>query len=64
MSNMLHCRFHNTFLDLRDCWNAIQDGEKLSPEEFRYLTKLLETCQDIVDFFEDNKPTSDEWVEN
>lgn len=54
MSNMHYCRFQNTLSDLRDCADAIRDGEELSPEEQRAKDKLVELCQQIVDEVGDN----------
>ncbi len=55
MSNMSYCRFENTLRDLRDCYDALHDGEKPSSEgERRALNRLLETCSDMVaDFWEE-----------
>ena len=53
MSNMSYCRFHNTSIDLQDCYNALNDEEKLSVNEFRALKRLVNTCKDISEMFED-----------
>jgi len=51
MANMSYCRFQNTELDLRDCFNALEEAgsvealeEELGPDElraFRNLMKLI-----------------------
>jgi len=46
MSNMSHCRFHNTLEDLRDCYDNLEDDE-LSEEETKARKRLIEMCQDI-----------------
>jgi hypothetical protein len=52
MANMSYCRFHNTDIDLRDCLNAIDDGEYASTEErgkaHRMIEHFLGWCQDMA----------------
>ncbi len=53
MSNMSYCRFHNTLLDLRDCYEHLHDklretnqwdgGERVARQQ------LIELCQRIVE---------------
>jgi hypothetical protein len=47
MSNMSYCRFQNTYRDLLDCEDSMNDSD-LSPEEARAREKLLKLCQQIV----------------
>jgi hypothetical protein len=50
MGNMSYCRFENTARDLRDCLEAINDGEhekELSSYEKSGLQDLLSSCEDI-----------------
>jgi hypothetical protein len=47
MPNMSYCRFQNTLNDLRDCEEALADGDELSAEEARAAKKLLNLCADI-----------------
>jgi hypothetical protein len=50
MGNMSYCRFENTANALRDCLEAINDGEHekgLSPYEKSGLQDLLSSCEDI-----------------
>lgn len=53
MSNMSYCRFQNTLNDLRDCYNAIEEGEaddsELSREELEAKTALLMLCEKFSD---------------
>ncbi len=51
MSNMSYCRFENTARNLRDCLDAIQDGEINdlgSQYEVDALEQLLDLCRDVV----------------
>ena len=50
MANMSYCRFENTSRDLRDCVQAIENGEHtddLSSYEKDGLESLLEYCEAI-----------------
>lgn len=53
MGNMSYCRFQNTLGDLRDCLEAIEEGdaddEKLSAEEKRAKVRLIATCRAILE---------------
>lgn len=51
MANMSYCRFENTARDLRDCVNAIHNGEtdELNEYELEGLTDILELCKEIVE---------------
>lgn len=33
MSNMSYCRYHNTLLDLQDCYYALQDEFPAEPDD-------------------------------
>lgn len=48
MSNMSYCRFQNTYNDLQDCLDNI-NNDNLSESEKRYRDLLIETCKDIID---------------
>ena len=54
MGNMSYCRFENTARDLRDCLNAIYNGEveDLSSYEIDGLIELQRLCRNIVDMEE------------
>ena len=51
MGNMSYCRFENTANDLRDCVNAIHNGEtdELNEYEVQGLTDILELCKEILE---------------
>jgi hypothetical protein len=52
MANMSYCRFVNTYQDLRDCWENME--EELSEEEAKYKTRLLNLCKQIADNYCDD----------
>lgn len=47
MSNMSYCRFRNTVLDLRDCYENMDVGE-LGDEEKKARKRLINLCVDIA----------------
>ncbi len=49
MANMSYCRFENTVRDMRDCINAIEDGEcdSLSSYEISALKEFKEMGDEI-----------------
>jgi len=55
MSNMSYCRFENTLNDLRDCQDALANGNELSESEEKCKNKLIALCKDIVDDFGDEE---------
>ena len=61
MSNMSYCRFHNTYLDLRDCEENLFDPD-ISGEEKMYRRMLIEVCQNIVNQAEEDAAMLDEEV--
>ena len=50
MPNMSYCRFENTTKDMRDCINAIEDGEtnELSSYEINALKDFLSLAREIT----------------
>ena len=50
MANMSYCRFENTVRDMRDCINAIEDGEcnDLSDYEVRALKDFRDMGDEIL----------------
>lgn len=61
MANMSYCRFHNTYLDFRDCVNVIGDAldngltmaeflAELSEQEQYYFKRLVTTAQDLIQY--------------
>ena len=61
MANMSYCRFQNTYIDLRDCFDNM-DGYDLSEREFKYRKLLIEMCIEIAKGCEDL--LDEEWVKN
>ena len=51
MPNMSYCRFENTYEDLQDCFNALDDEEDLSEREQRYRDRLIKLCHQISENF-------------
>ena len=51
MANMSYCRFENTYNDLNDCYEAMNEHEDLSESEIKHLKWMIEMCQNIVDDF-------------
>jgi hypothetical protein len=51
MANMSYCRFENTSKDLRDCYNAIRNGETYEMEnhEIEGLRDILELSKQICE---------------
>ena len=55
MANMSYCRFENTANDLRDCVNAIEEGEydkDISGSEKRGLKEILKLAHQLVNDLE------------
>ena len=55
MGNMSYCRFENTAADLRDCLNAIHNGETddLSSYEIDGLKSIMRMANDLVEMEDD-----------
>ena len=49
MSNMSYCMFENTYKDLLQCQEALDDGKELSEEETDYKKRLISLCKEIVE---------------
>lgn len=47
MANMSYCRFENTFLDLKDCTEHMEDTD-LSPTEERYRERMLRLIKTLA----------------
>ena len=61
MPNMSYCRFRNTLLDLKDCYDYLVGDEEvdddISDEELRAKKQLIDLCRDIterVDYLEED----------
>lgn len=57
MANMSYCRFHNTRLDLMDCLEALESGEELGKEEFKYCKLMFGS---FIDFCVENGIVDDD----
>jgi len=59
MANMSYCRFHNTYGDLYDCKDALEnflngDYEEIAnADEIRCARKLIEMCGEIASYADD-----------
>ena len=57
MPNMTYCRYRNTLMDLRDCYDDIHcpelDDEEMSEEELEARAKLIALCKEIGDELDD-----------
>ena len=60
MANMSYCRFHNTNIDMRDCINALYDGEELSDDEAIACKNMFKS---ILEFFEEHDVCEVDWDE-
>jgi len=66
MPNMSYCRFENTYRDLLDCYENMNNinGES----EKNYMRRLVDICKEIIDEYELNKMSEDdeddEWEED
>jgi hypothetical protein len=49
---MSYCRFQNTYLDLLDCINALNDNgvNDLSDRELQYAERMLELCEEMLGY--------------
>ena len=48
MSNMSCCQFRDTYSDLLDCYESM-DNVDLSEEEEKAKKKIIQLCQEIAD---------------
>lgn len=60
MANMSYCRFENTYKDLQDCLEALENEggvtgveEGANQYEKPYIRRLVELCIEIADNYED-----------
>ena len=50
MANMSYCRWHNTRIDVNDCFESFWDGRELSEEEYRCAKWMIkDICEFLVD---------------
>ena len=57
MSNMSYCRFQNTFQDLRDCVQEMDDAYnikdmELSDDEARAMKQMYSWCERFIENFD------------
>ena len=50
---MSYCRFENTYRDLQDCYDNMENVN--SDTEKRYRTHIIELCKDIINDFGDDE---------
>ena len=48
MANMSYCRFHNTYNDLQDCKEALDNGDISSESEKKKAKALVELCKEYA----------------
>lgn len=66
MSNMSYCRFENTYNDLRDCLDALDNSSVEELEEHaseygrHYIRKLIKLCIRISDNYKDELNESED----
>ena len=59
--NMSYCRFENTYNDLVDCLDALDNStieqleEDASQYERKYIRKLIELCEEIAGNYGENQ---------
>ena len=58
MPNMSYCRFENTYRDLVDCYENINNDKSESEE--RYMHRLVDVCRDILEEYELIKMSEDD----
>ena len=50
MANMSYCRWHNTNLDVADCFTAFWHEREISADEMRSAKQMIERmCEFLVD---------------
>lgn len=61
MANMAYCRFENTFGDLQECYEHLDDD--LGTAETRYRLRLIALCRKIASDYGDEADAAchDEW---
>jgi len=47
--NMSYCRFHNTLIDLKDCYENIEYINNLSEDERKARIELIKLCCSIAE---------------
>jgi hypothetical protein len=65
MANMSHCRFENTYRDLKDCVYNMDNGSSYS--EKHYMKKMRELCKEFIaeyDMMEEMNENDDDGEDN
>jgi hypothetical protein len=53
MANMSYCRFENTSIDLRDCVNALEEGDYPGSDDEKQAAKyMIALCERYVQAYE------------
>lgn len=47
--NMSYCAFENTYRDLRQCLDILEEGGPTSKDELRYKRELVALCAQIAE---------------
>lgn len=58
MANMSYCRFENTYRDLQDCYNNINN--QLSDREHSYRERLVQLCEMMLEDYNPACQVADE----
>jgi hypothetical protein len=55
MANMSYCRFQNTYRDLQDCVNALNDNgaDTLSDDELAAARMMMQLCDHMQSFYDE-----------
>ena len=66
MGNMSYCRIENTFRDLQDCKEALDNKpfEELSESEQKYRNYLVALCKEIADEYDEEEIVENEEEES
>ena len=60
MASMSYCRFENTYRDLEDCVEDLENKKHLSETEYSYMKYLLQTCKEYIELAEDYENPEEE----
>ena len=55
MANMGYCRFQNTYLDLLDCYENMENIDEASSDEKRAFDRIIKLCKNIANEFGDGE---------
>lgn len=55
---MSYCRFQNTYHDLQDCYDNMENVS--GDTEKKYRTRIIELCKDIINDFGDDEFNEEE----